>query len=435
MAYSNSHYQPSILELARQGNFRAIAYWINSLLAPQGIYIQAEASRSGCLKIFVNFHHQRRRDRCVTLRQTLVRFICYRLWTLNSSAIRDVRVIARMAGEADVLWQQSVRISTPANARRRSRRSTRRSDAAQVKFRILRSFLLNRFAFAGFILCYWFLYLEATGFKIEQSATEQTAQSAPITAVQTPGADANRKTEIARAKPIQPQSLTFTAPDEYKGKIVHDVNSVGTEKVVALTFDDGPWPNTTEQILDILKQNDIKGTFYWVGVPLQNNPEIAKKVVAAGHAIGNHTWQHLMNDMDEATAAQEIGNLAKIMHDITGVKTTLMRPPGGNLGGSLAAYAQKLGYTVTMWSADSEDYYVSAPIIVDNVLKNTKPGGIVLMHDGGGDRNPTVEALPQVIDTLKRRGYRFVTIPELLNMKAQRQSTVWQKGGLEGRSH
>lgn len=434
MAYSNSQYQPSILELARQGNFRAIAYWINSLLAPQGIYIQAETTRSGCLKIFVNFHQQRRRERCLTLRQTLVRFICYRLWTLNSSSIRDVRVIARMAGETDVLWQQSVRISTPANAKRRSRRSTHRPDPAQVRFRILRSFLLNRFAFAGFILCYWFLYLEATGFRIEPSPTEQMAQSAPIAAVQRPET-ANRKTEIARAKPIQPQSLTFTAPDEYKGKIVQDVNSVGTEKVVALTFDDGPWPNTTEQILDILKQNDIKGTFYWVGIPLQSNPEIAKKVVAAGHAIGNHTWQHLMNDMDEATAAQELGNAAKLMYDITGVKTTLMRPPGGNLGGSLAAYAQKLGYTVTMWSADSEDYYVSAPIIVDNVLKNTKPGGIVLMHDGGGDRNPTVEALPQVIDTLKRRGYRFVTVPELLAMKAQRQSTVWQKGSLEGRSH
>ncbi|MBL1173541.1 MAG: polysaccharide deacetylase family protein [Pantanalinema sp. GBBB05] len=340
-----------------------------------------------------------------------------------------------MAGESDVLWQQSVRISTPANARRRSRRASYRPDPAQVRFRIFRSFLLNRFAFAGFILCYWFLYLEATGFRIEPSATEQTAQSAPITAVQTPGATANRKTEIVRAKPIQPQSLTFTAPDEYKGKIVQEVNSVGTEKVVALTFDDGPWPSTTEKILEILKQNNIKGTFYWVGIPLQNNPEIAKKVVAAGHAIGNHTWQHLMNDMDEATAAQELGNAAKLMYDITGVKTTLMRPPGGNLSGSLATYAQKLGYTVTLWSADSEDYYVSAPIVVDNVLKNTRPGGIVLMHDGGGDRNPTVEALPQVIDTLKRRGYRFVTVPELLAMKAQRQSTVWQKGSLEGRSH
>ncbi|NJP09100.1 MAG: polysaccharide deacetylase family protein [Leptolyngbyaceae cyanobacterium RU_5_1] len=132
-----------------------------------------------------------------------------------------------------------------------------------------------------------------------------------------------------------------------------------------------------------MQQNSIKATFYWVGEALQENPDVAQKVVAEGHAIGNHTWRHLMNDLDVATAAEELGNNAKLIYQATGVRTYLMRPPGGNLGGELANYAKQQGYLVTMWSADSHDYYVSTPLIIDNVLSNVRPGGIVLLHDGG----------------------------------------------------
>lgn len=429
MTYSPSYqpsgyYQPSILELARQGNFRAIAYWINSILGPQGIYVQTDMGRAGCLNVMVNFPRTRHPQACIKSRQRLVRHICYRLWTLNSKAIRDVRIMARVTGQREILWRQSVRISSPANtgqALRRKKPLAKSRSVKQERFQLLRSFLVGRLAIAGFLFCYWVIYLEATG---QQSAEQQPVATAPaqeqVQNASQATSQGQEKTAIAHTRP-QPQNLVFTVPTQFQGQIIHEATPpANAEKVVALTFDDGPWKGTTQQVLDILKQNSIKATFYFVGQAIQENPEMAKKVVEEGHAVGNHTWQHLMDDMDAATAAQELGNAARLIYEATGgVRTYLMRPPGGNLTGELANYAKQQGYMVTMWSADSHDYYVSAPLIVDNVLSNVKPGGIVLMHDGGGDRSATVEALPQIISTLQRQGYKFVTVPELMELQAK----------------
>lgn len=423
MTYSPTYYQPSILELARQGNFRAIAYWINSILAPQGIHIQAEAGRSGRLTIMVYFPPTRHSQSCVKARQQLVRHICYRLWTLNSKSIREVRIMARVNGQREILWRQSVRISTPANTGQPPRRhivpATRAKNrsAKQERFQVLRSFLLNRLAIAGFLFCYWVIYLETTGFQTVEQPVITTAQA------QTQAQKGNNtppKTAIVAPRP-QPQNQVFTVPAQFQGQVVYEVTPPATaEKVVALTFDDGPWKETTEQILNILKQNNIKSTFFFVGQALQENPTLAKKVVEQGHVVGNHTWSHPMNDIDLQTAAQELGNTARLIYEATGgVRTYLMRPPAGNLSGELANYAKQQGYMVTMWSADSRDYLVSSPLIVDNVLSQVKPGGIVLMHDGGGDRSATVEALPQVISALRSQGYKFVTLPELMALQAK----------------
>lgn len=424
MTYSPRYYQPSVLELARQGNFQAIAYWINSIFAPQGIHIQANSKRAGCLTIMVNFPRTRHPQACISARQQLVRHLCYRLWTLNSGAIREVRIMARVAGQRDILWRQSVRLgrrSTPKKSLHRPHAaSVKRRSVQQERFQLLRSFLLNRIAIAGFIFCYWVMYLEATGHQAaeQRAATTPTQEQVQLTQAITSQPE-SEKTAIAHSR--RPQDLVFTVPPQFQGQVIHEATPpAGAEKVVALTFDDGPWENTTEQILDILKQNNIKSTFYFVGQAIQANPHLAKKVVEEGHAVGNHTWQHLMENMDAATAAQELGNNARLIYEATGgVRTYLMRPPGGNLEGDLAAYAKQQGYLVTMWSADSHDYYVSAPLIVDNVLSHVKPGGIVLMHDGGGDRSATVEALPQIISTLQRQGYKFVTVPELMEKQAK----------------
>ena len=122
--------------------------------------------------------------------------------------------------------------------------------------------------------------------------------------------------------------------------------------------------------------------------------------------------------MDAATAKSEIDRTADLIYKTTGVKTTLFRPPGGYLNNGLAAYAKSQNYAVVMWSQTSADTDPRAKyqVFVKNVLRDAKPGGIVLMHDGGGDRRRTVEALPQIISGLKAKGYRFVTVPELLNV-------------------
>ncbi|MTJ13995.1 polysaccharide deacetylase family protein [Anabaena sp. UHCC 0187] len=214
------------------------------------------------------------------------------------------------------------------------------------------------------------------------------------------------------------ENLTFTVPAKYQAKTIYKAEPSKTEKVIALTIDDGPWPKTTLEMLDILKQNDVKATFFWVGSSLQENPEIAKRVVAEGHAIGNHTWHHWYRKMDEATAKSEIERTNDLIYKTTGVKTSFFRPPGGYLNNGLAAYAKSQKNSVVMWSVTSADTDPRAKyqVFVKNVLRDAKPGAIVLMHDGGGNRYRTVKALPEIINGLKQQGYRFVTVPELLEM-------------------
>ncbi|MBH8560857.1 polysaccharide deacetylase family protein [Nostoc sp. CENA67] len=247
-------------------------------------------------------------------------------------------------------------------------------------------------------------------------------QADPVTsqlhAVQIPNHPANSKVNSQLLPSAKVENLSFAVPDKFQGKTVYQVHPSSNEKLIALTIDDGPWPNTTSQMLDILKQNDVKATFFWVGQALQANPELAKRVVTEGHAIGNHTWHHWYRRMDEATAKSEIERTADLIYKTTGVKTSLFRPPGGFLNNGLAAYAKSQKNTVVMWSLTSADTdpHAKPQAFVNNVLKGAKPGAIVLMHDGGGDRQRTVQALPQIITGLKQQGYRFVTIPELLKI-------------------
>jgi chitin deacetylase len=222
--------------------------------------------------------------------------------------------------------------------------------------------------------------------------------------------------------------LNLPLPVQFQGKIIRQI-TLNTQdkaiaqgeplKAIALTFDDGPWPEITSQVLDILKGNNVKATFFVVGKQVQKYPQLLKQVVAEGHAIGNHTWSHQYGPYNESTAAREIEDTATLIYQTTGVKTSLFRPPAGILNNGLVTYAQQQNYGVIMWSVDSKDWRsrpTRTPAFIDNVLKEAKPGGIVLLHDGGGDRSATIKALPQLIAQLKKRGYQFVTVPELLEM-------------------
>ncbi|MEG4317892.1 MULTISPECIES: polysaccharide deacetylase family protein [unclassified Microcoleus] len=208
-------------------------------------------------------------------------------------------------------------------------------------------------------------------------------------------------------------------PSQFKGTMLRQAKLDSHHKAIALTFDDGPWPTTTTQILDILKKNNIKATFFWVGRYLQTYPELGKQVAASGHAIGNHTWNHQYIKYNEEGAAREIDRTSSLIEELTGVKTSMFRPPGGILNNGLAAYAQKKNYAVIMWSADSLDWRTATQSLMDNVMRQANSGGIVLMHDGGGNRSRTVEALPEIIARLRKEGYIFVTVPELLEMQEQ----------------
>lgn len=211
----------------------------------------------------------------------------------------------------------------------------------------------------------------------------------------------------------------LAVPQEFRGRIIRKVNPIGDRQVIAITFDDGPSANITPKVLDILKERKIKATFFVIGNNLKTFPELAQRLVAEGHAIGNHTWHHLRRLMDDFTATREIEDTATLIYQTTGIKTTLFRPPYGFLYNGLVDYAQKRKDAIVLWSIDSHDWRgskVSVDNIVNQVREKVNPGTIILMHDGGGDRSNTVQALPKIIDNLTTCGYEFVTVPELLQM-------------------
>lgn len=233
-------------------------------------------------------------------------------------------------------------------------------------------------------------------------------------------------TSTPSPKPPQ-QPLIFAPPKQFRSQIVYKA-SISNSKVIALTFDDGPTPETLK-ILEILQKHNAVATFFCLGANLRQYPEIAKRVVQAGNAIGNHTWHHYYHNVTEKTASDEIDNTGVHIYRSTGAKSFLFRPPGGRLNNGFADYAKKKNYVVVMWSIDPKDFLQPpASAIARTVLSQATSGAIVLLHDGGGNRQQTVEAVSAIIPKLKQQGYRFVTVPQLLEMQAaQKQQTADQK--------
>jgi peptidoglycan-N-acetylglucosamine deacetylase len=197
----------------------------------------------------------------------------------------------------------------------------------------------------------------------------------------------------------------------------------GTEKKVALTFDDGPNEPYTSEILKILKDNHIRATFFLMGENVETFPEAARAIVAAGHTIGNHSYDHRnLLSRTNAQVRAEIAKTEKAIQDTTGVKTTLFRPPYGDKDTLTLQQTRNLGYVMVEWSVSAEDWRKPGPDkIVKNVMHHIQNGDIILLHDGdkwrhGSDRSQTVQALPILIAQIRQEGFEFVTIPELLKL-------------------
>ncbi|MEA5470674.1 polysaccharide deacetylase family protein [Spirulina sp. 06S082] len=232
---------------------------------------------------------------------------------------------------------------------------------------------------------------------------------------QLPTLAAQNITEMKRLEKL----ADFSLPKQFQGKTIRSVKLQGDRKVIALTFDDGPSEKFTNDVLYILDHHNIKATFFLLGKNVREYPEQAKRVHLKGHALANHSWSHPYGMQSPAGAAAQIDNTSAWIEKTTGVKSHLFRPPGGYLNNGMAGYAAKKGQIIVMWSVDSKDYYESSLGMTKRVLSQATPGGIVLFHDGGGDRTKTVSALPQIIAKLKEQGYEFVTVPELLELKEQ----------------
>lgn len=192
------------------------------------------------------------------------------------------------------------------------------------------------------------------------------------------------------------------------------------EKVIALTFDDGPHPRYTDKILDILKEYGVKATFFTVGENAALYPEQIKRIAAEGHEIGNHTYTHAdLKRIDRKTLMRELGETERIIEELTGKSPTVFRPPEGRCNETVVACANEKGYTTVLWTVDPRDWASPpAKTVVDVILKNVKCGSVILCHDyNSGKSCPTPEALRVVIPALIDKGYSFVTVSELLNVE------------------
>lgn len=206
------------------------------------------------------------------------------------------------------------------------------------------------------------------------------------------------------------------------------------QNIVAITFDDGPNPNYTPQILDILKEKGVKATFFVVGLHVKKYPDIAKRIVAEGHDIGNHTYTH--KDLVPATRRMVLAQAHKteqIIKRVTGVMPKYFRPPRGIYSSAVRRLlVDKEDYRLVLWTASSVDWRkISADAILRRISRHTRPGSILLFHDSGAlirregaSRENTVEALPKVIDYLKAKGYEMVTVTEMLRRLEEEEMAV-----------
>lgn len=193
------------------------------------------------------------------------------------------------------------------------------------------------------------------------------------------------------------------------------IKPANDEKLVALTFDDGP-SKYTDQYLDILEKCGIKATFNMCGNQLADFSAEAKRVADDGDEIASHTWDHKqLTTLNAEQVRQELDDSFKAIKDATGVDTTFLRQPYGSINANVWLYS---GGSMTMaayWTQDSEDWRLpGADAIVQHATANMKPGSIILMHDGGGERDQDVEALPRIIQAWQAAGYRFVTMSDLM---------------------
>jgi peptidoglycan-N-acetylglucosamine deacetylase len=195
-----------------------------------------------------------------------------------------------------------------------------------------------------------------------------------------------------------------------------------TQKVVALTIDDGPHSRVTPEILAVLKEKQVRATFFVLGVNVEKSPGILAQEVAAGHEIGTHTYSHpSLSKLSPQKILEEFDKADNVILPIA-PKPTLFRPPGGLYNSQVLEAAHQRGYTVILWSIDPRDWNCPpSEKIVDYVFSEVKPGSIVLLHDGQYPL-PTPKALSAIIDGLRERGYDFVTVSELLQYNEVRHS-------------
>ena len=185
---------------------------------------------------------------------------------------------------------------------------------------------------------------------------------------------------------------------------------------IAMTFDDGPSAENTPRLLEILKQRNIKATFFLIGQNVAANPDIVRRILAEGHEVGNHSWTHpQLSKLSDDRVTAEITKTQDAIKEASGYSPTLLRPPYGAITPRQREWiANQFGLNIILWSVDPFDWKrPGASVITERILSQVRPGAIILSHD---IHKQTVDAMPATLDALITKGYKFVTVSQLIAM-------------------
>jgi len=224
--------------------------------------------------------------------------------------------------------------------------------------------------------------------------------------------------------PLPPLLSQAIATLQAQNRLLYSGNAHLPE--IALTFDDGPNPYYTPQILTILQQYNVKATFFCIGRLVATYPSLVKQEYNAGHIIGNHSWSHPdMAFLPPAYIQFQLVHTSDAIEETIGVRPTYFRPPYGAMSVPVLTEAYHLGLTTVIWNDEARDWQrPGVSVIIQRILGLARNGAIILMHDGGGDRSQTVAALPYIIKGLRLSGFQLVTLSQMLLDLHKQKSTA-----------
>jgi peptidoglycan/xylan/chitin deacetylase (PgdA/CDA1 family) len=225
----------------------------------------------------------------------------------------------------------------------------------------------------------------------------------------------NQGQAMISQKKLTLSQLVVKYPDTFK------LRGSAQEKKVALTFDDGPDTRFTPKVLDALKANQVKATFFVLGAKASTHPDMVRRIVKEGHVIGNHSYSHAnLPKLTVDKFQSQIINTESVLQGLIGYAPKLIRPPYGAINEEQVRWIADHHYLIVNWNVDSLDWKsLNSDQVLHNIMQQTKPGSIILQHSGGADSQDlsgTVQAIGPLISKLKAAGYTFVTVPELLHV-------------------
>ena len=273
--------------------------------------------------------------------------------------------------------------------------------------------------FAAHLVACWILGTSLGSCSNPETEASQMTPSAPAESAAPVKSPSNKAFTTPRTNSAAIRNPDVNLPSNFSRNSGVSFSRVSVDQpYVAMTFDDGPHPQNTPRLLDILRDRNIKATFYVIGRNVDLYPAIARRIVAEGHEIGNHTYTHPnMTKLSNDGVRSELMKTRDAVVRATGVQPRTLRPPYGALLQAQREWIRsEFNYPTIMWAVDPRDWQRPGPsVVASRIIAGTTPGAIVLAHDLHA---PTVDAMPATLDGLSKKGYKFVTVSQLLSMKS-----------------